>query len=162
MSLTPRSADPPRELPFSEVEIAHPSQAADLIWPQQALPSRIELVRGFIERVRSDSLTRNSVFIMGTSIVPAAFGYVFWLVAAHLYAPAAVGLTAALTSAATILLQLSSLGVGGTLIQSLPRQPKKTEWSATFWAGMATVTVFAVALCGIGVAVLPLISPELR
>jgi O-antigen/teichoic acid export membrane protein len=161
MSLIPQSADPPRALPFCEVESANLSQAPDLIWPQQPLPSRIDLVRGFIERVRTDSLTRNSIFIMGTSVVPAAFGYVFWLVAARLYTPAAVGLTAALTSAATIILHLSSLGVGGTLIQTLPGQRKNTEWSATFWAGMATVAVFAVVLCGTGVAVLPLISPEL-
>jgi O-antigen/teichoic acid export membrane protein len=179
MSLAPHSADPPRGLPISDVEIIYPSQTPELTAGQQALPSRvsadergpaqhyrglrarIDWVRGFIDRVRSDSLTRNSVFIMGTSVVPAAFGYVFWLVAARLYTPVAVGLTAALTSAATVILLLSSLGVGGTLIQSLPGQPKETEWSNTFWAGMATVTGFAVALCGTGVAVLPLISPEL-
>jgi O-antigen/teichoic acid export membrane protein len=81
--------------------------------------------------------------------------------AAHLYSPSTVGLTAAATSATSIVLMLSCLGVGGMLIQSLPRQPKETEWSATFWAGVATVTLFAAALCAASVAVLPLISPEL-
>jgi O-antigen/teichoic acid export membrane protein len=93
--------------------------------------------------------------------VNSAFGYLFWLLAAHLYSPATVGLTAAATSATSIVLMLSCLGVGGMLIQSLPRLPKETEWSATFWAAIAIVTLFAAALCGAGVVVLPLISPEL-
>jgi O-antigen/teichoic acid export membrane protein len=126
-----------------------------------ALKARIHYVRAFIDQLRSDSLIRNSMFIVATSVVSAAFGYGFWLLAARLYSPAVVGLTAAVTSATTIMLMLSNLGVGGALIQSLPRQPKETEWPATFWAGMAAVTLFAVALCGFGVVVLPLISPEL-
>jgi O-antigen/teichoic acid export membrane protein len=158
--------------------MTHPSQAPELTG-QQALPSRvsedgrrrgqhhgglrarIDWARGFIDRARSDSLIRNGVFITATQVVSSAFGYVFWLLAARLYSPAIVGLTAAATSTASIVLLLSCLGVGGMLIQSLPRQPKETEWSATFWAGMATVTLFAVALCGTCVAVLPLISPKL-
>ncbi len=160
MSLAPPSADPPRYLPISDAEITHPSQAPELT-RQLGVGARIDWVRGFIVQARADSLIRNSVFLMATTVVSAAFGYAFWLLAAHLYSPAIVGLTAAVTSAANIMLLLSCLGVGGTFIQSLPRQPKETEWSATFWAGMATVTLFAVALCGIGVAVLPLISPEL-
>jgi O-antigen/teichoic acid export membrane protein len=100
------------------------------------------------------------MFSTATQVVSSAFGYVFWLLAAHLYSPAIVGLTAAAISATSIVLMLSSLGVGGMLIQSLPRQPKVT-WSATFWAGMATVTVFSATLCAASVVVLPLISPEL-
>ena len=175
--MTRRSADPPWDALISDVEIT--SRAPELTGRKQAVPSRvsrdghwrgrhysgwrarIDWVRAFIDRARSDSLVRNSVFVMASSMVSAAFGYLFWLLAAHLYSPAVVGLTAAVISAATIMLLLASLGVGGTLIQSLPRQPKETEWSATFWAGMAIVTLFAVALCGAGVAVVPLISPEL-
>jgi O-antigen/teichoic acid export membrane protein len=179
MSLARQFADPPRDSLMSDVDITQPSRAPELTGRKQTVPSRvsraghwrgrhywgwracIDWVRAFIDHARSDSLIRNSVFLMATSVVSAAFGYLFWLLAARLYNPAIVGLAAAVTSAATIVLLLSSMGVGGMLIQSLPRQTKETEWSATFWAGMATSTLFAVALCGIGVAVLPLISPEL-
>ncbi|OBI13637.1 hypothetical protein A5712_00590 [Mycobacterium sp. E2327] len=123
--------------------------------------ARIDWARGYIDRARSDSLIRNGVFSTATQVVNSAFGYAFWLLAAHLYSPSTVGLTAAATSATSIVLMLSCLGVGGMLIQSLPRQAKETEWSATFWAGVATVTLFAAALCAGSVAVLPLISPEL-
>ena len=160
MNLAPYSADPPRELPIRDVEITHPTQAPESAG-EQALRSRINWVRGFIDRARSDSLVRNGLFITATQVVCSTFGYMFWLLAAHLYSPATVGLTAAAISATNVILLLSTLGVGGMLIQSLPRQSKGTEWSATFWAGMATATFFSMALCGIGVAVLPLISSAL-
>jgi len=179
MNLAPHSSDPPRDLPIDDVEIADPMQAPELAGTQHVvsalasedvrrrghdysgLRARIDQVFRFIGQARTDSLIRNSVFIMATTVVSAAFGYAFWLLAARVCSPAIVGLTAAVTSAANIMLLLSSLGVGGSLIQSLPRQPKETEWSATFWASMGTVTLFSVALSGIGVVMLPLISPEL-
>ena len=116
----------------------------------------------FIDRARTDSLLRNSLFIMATTLVTSAFGFVFWLVAARLFSASAVGLTAAITSAGTIVVLVSSLGVGGTLIQSLPGEQEETGRSATFWAGMATTAVVAVVLSGVALAVLPLISRELR
>ena len=95
------------------------------------------------------------------TVASSAFGYLFWLLAAHLYSPAIVGLTAAVTSATAIMLLLSGLGVGGMLIQSLPRQPKETGGRPRSGRGWQQSTLFALALCGIGVTVLPLISPEL-
>ena len=79
----------------------------------------------FIDRARGDSLLRNSLFIMATTLVTSALGFAFWLVAARLFSAPAVGLTAAITSAGTIVVLVSSLGVGGTLIQSLPGQPRR-------------------------------------
>jgi O-antigen/teichoic acid export membrane protein len=99
--------------------------------------------------------------MMANTAVTAGVSYVFWLLTAHLYSAPVVGLTAAVTSAGTIIVLLSSAGVSGAFIQSLPEQSKRTGWSATFWAGMATVTFFAVALCAIALVVLPLWSHKL-
>jgi len=179
MTLTSRSDDPPRELPISGVELSPTSEVPETVWLAEAVLPRVSggglrrgqyyrnltapIARGreFINKARSDSLVRNGVFITATQVVSSAFGYVFWLLAAHLYNAAVVGLTAAAISTTSVILLLSSLGVGGMLIQSLPRQPEKAEWSATFWAGIATVALLAVALSGSGVVLLPLISPEL-
>ncbi|ORW38331.1 hypothetical protein AWB90_23880 [Mycobacterium paraense] len=160
MTGIPQSADIPKDSLISHLELPHPWRAPELA-RRPDLRARIDWARGFVGRARSDSLLRNGVFSTATQVVNSAFGYVFWLLAAHSYSPATIGLTAAATSTTSIVLMLSCLGVGGMLIQSLPRQDKHTEWSATFWAGMATVTFFAAALCAAGVAVLPLISPEL-
>jgi O-antigen/teichoic acid export membrane protein len=101
------------------------------------------------------------LFIMANTLVTSASGYVFWLVAAHLYSAPVNGLTSTIVSAGAIIMLLSVAGVAGTLIQTLSGQSEETEWSTTFWAGMATAVFFAVLLCGTALMVLPVISPKL-
>jgi hypothetical protein len=57
--------------------------------------------RKSLARLRDDSLLRNSVFIMLTTVVNSLFGYGFWLLAARFFPPSTVGLSAALISAGT-------------------------------------------------------------
>ena len=114
-----------------------------------------------IRRVREDSLLRNSLFIMATTIVNSAFGFAFWLVAARLFPAHVVGLTAAVVSTGTIVVLLASLGVGGTLIQSLPARTKPSGWSLTFWAGMATAMTIGVVVGSASLLLLPLITQQL-
>jgi O-antigen/teichoic acid export membrane protein len=172
MSLIPRQADPAPGAFRDEVDVAASSVARDTTKLKQlaSVDSRVSKdsrrrhwwgLGPYIDRVRTDSLLRNGLFIMGNTLVTAALGYVFWLVAAHLYSASVVGLTAAVTSGSTIVMLLSSAGVGGALIQMLPGQAKEAGWSTTFWAGMATVVFFAVVLSAISLMVLPLWSPEL-
>ena len=64
-------------------------------------------------------------------------------------------------SASTIVGLVATLGVGGTLIQSLPPQREPSEWSRVFWAGVATA-VFVSTLLGLAVvAMLPMITAQL-
>ena len=115
-------------------------------------------LRALIGRVRRESLLRNSLFIMLTTVVNSAFGFLFWLVAARLFTARDVGLTAATISASTIIVILASIGVGGMLIQSLP---KPSGRSLTFWAGMATAIGTSLAGGCAAFVLLPLISKEL-
>src|SRR5438309_9146952 len=111
-----------------------------------------------MRHVRGDSLLRNSLFIMTTTVVNSAFGFAFWVVAARLFPTEVVGLTAALIAAGTIIALLASLGVGATLIQSLPEQRNSAGWSLTFWAGLLTAVATSVAIGGVLFQVLPLVS----
>jgi O-antigen/teichoic acid export membrane protein len=172
MSLIPRQADPSLVAFRDEVDVAAALVADDTTEVRQlaSVDSRLSedsrrrrwwRLGSYIDRVRTDSLLRNSLFIMATPLLISAVGYVFWLLAAHLYSASAVGLTAAITSASSIVMNLSCIGVCGTLIQTLPERPKEPGWSTTFWSGMATAVSFAVALSGIALVVLPLFSPKL-
>jgi O-antigen/teichoic acid export membrane protein len=116
--------------------------------------------RVLIARIRADSLVRNSLYIMTTTVVNSAFGFVFWLIAARLFAPDVVGLTAAIIATSTVVALLASLGVGSTLIQSLPEHGWSTGWSLTFWAGMATAALTSLVLGGAVLLVLPLIGGQ--
>jgi O-antigen/teichoic acid export membrane protein len=113
-----------------------------------------------IGRVRRDSLVRNSLFIISTTIVNSFFGYIFWLLGARLFPAHVVGLNASLVAVSTIIVLLASLGVGGTLMQSLPEAGGSPLWSLTFWAGMGTGLGIGVALVGAALFMLPLIADE--
>ncbi len=117
--------------------------------------------RATIDRIRRDSLLRNSLFIMSTTVVNSVFGYLFWLLAARLYPAQIVGLTAGVIAASTILFLLATLGVGGTLIQSLPEARMAARWSLTFWAGMTTAVAIGVAITAGTLVLLPLVATEL-
>jgi len=98
---------------------------------------------------------------MMTTVINSIFGFIFWLVAAHLFSAHIVGVTAALVSASTIVVLLSTLGVCGMLIQSMPAQKSAEGWSITFWTGIVTAVVLSLALsCGT-IFVLPLFAREL-
>jgi O-antigen/teichoic acid export membrane protein len=117
---------------------------------------------GWLQHVRRDSLLRNSLYIMTTTIVNSAFGYLFWLILARAYSAANVGLAAAVVAAGTIIAILACTGVGSTLVQSLPRQKSSTDWSRTFWTGAATASATSVLMVCVVLVVLPAVSTEFR
>jgi O-antigen/teichoic acid export membrane protein len=119
-----------------------------------------ELMRSLWDRLHHDSLLRNSIFIMSTTIATSAVGYIYWIVAAHLYTPQNVGLASALISALLLTSTLSNLGIGSTLVQMLPRTKNDHDWSLTINAGLVTGTVSGLLAGGIVVALLPLFSPQ--
>ena len=169
MSLLPREAElPPGALP-DEADIEFASVADDTATLKQPTPvaahenedsnrRRWWQLGPYIDRVRTDSLLQNSLFIMANTAVTAVLGYAFWLMAAHMNRAPVVGLAVAITAAVSTAVTVAYVGVGGTLIQSLPRQSTDTGWSRTFWAGMVTVVFLTMAICGIALVVLPSFS----
>lgn len=130
-------------------------------WARVGAQGGLLLRPGFlIARVREDSLLRNSLFIMATMVVTSVFGFAFWLVAARLFTAEVVGLTAALIAAGMIVTLVASLGAGGTLIQSLPEQTERPEWSLTFWAGLTVSLVVSVMATLTTLFLLPQINDQ--
>ena len=112
-------------------------------------------------RLRHDSLLRNSVYIMATTVATSLLGYLYWILAAHVYAARNIGLAAALISTMTLASILSSQGIGWTLIQLLPGRPAGYARSLTLNAGLATGILTGLCAAAIVVVVLPLLSPQL-
>lgn len=103
-------------------------------------------------RVCRDSLLRNSAYIMGTTVSTSLLGYLYWIVAARTYSVYDVGLASALIAAMTMASYLSNLGIGSSLVQTLPRRESGYAWSLTLNAGMVT-GILAALLIGSVVAV---------
>jgi O-antigen/teichoic acid export membrane protein len=99
-----------------------------------------------------DSLYRNSIYLMLSTYVQAGFGFFFWLIASHLYAPDDVGLATALISAITLLATLSLVGMDNSLIRYLPtsRKPAHFISNALTIVTIASLVVGVVYVFGIG------------
>ncbi len=110
-----------------------------------------------LRTVTRDSLARNSVLIMASTVGTAGLGYLYWLLAARELAQPAIGTATALISIATVLSLASNLGIGHMFIQRLPGTGL-ADWSRIVGAGLllgggaTTVVSFAA------VAVLPSVS----
>jgi O-antigen/teichoic acid export membrane protein len=118
------------------------------------------LARSLAYRVHSNSLLRNGIFIMGTGVATAGFGYVYWILAAHAYSAYDVGLASALISAMTLASTVANLGVGSTLVQTLPGRKSGYAWSLTLNAGFAIGILAGLLAGGVVLVVLPLFSPQ--
>ncbi len=73
-----------------------------------------------LKLVARDSLARNSVLIMASTVGTSGLGYLFWLFAARELPRTAIGAATAVISAATVISMLANLGLGHMFIQRLP------------------------------------------
>lgn len=117
------------------------------------------LAQAGLERLRGWSLMRNSVFIMGTTIVTSGLGYLYWLIAAHAYTAYEVGLASTLIAAMALVASFSNLGLGATLIHILPKRESGAAWSAALTTALATVSALGGIAGLLVLAIAPLIVP---
>jgi O-antigen/teichoic acid export membrane protein len=111
---------------------------------QLAVP--IRRLPGFLDRIRSDSLVRNSLYIMATTVVTAGLGYVFWAVAAHDFTRQEIGIGSAIISLCSTASLLVYLGPSAMLIERLPARERSEEWTRVLYrVCLATAAVTAAA-----------------
>ena len=113
-----------------------------------------------LHRARTDSLVRNSFLVMATTGVNALFGYLFWIAAARLFAPADVGRATAAISAMNLTALIATLGVGTALVANLPGFVGRSADRSRHLTAAALYTGLAGVLAGLAlVLVLPSIDP---
>jgi len=94
------------------------------------LPAPIRSIPGYLRRVRSDSLVRNSLYLMSTTVVTSGLGYIFWVLAAHEFTSQEVGIGSAVISLCSTAALLTYLGSFAMLIERLPASEHSSEWTA--------------------------------
>lgn len=109
---------------------------------------------GFLQRVASDSLIRNSLYIMGATVSTAGLGYVYWVIAAHIFAKQDVGVSSAVVSMCTTISLLTYLGPSAMLIEQLPRSERSAEWTKNLYR---VCSATAIATCVVTAAIAPAI-----
>lgn len=91
----------------------------------------IRWLPGYLHRVRSDSLVRNSLYLMAATVVTAGLGYVYWTIAAHVFTSQEVGIGGAVISLCSTAALLTYLGSSAMLIERLPAREYTSEWTTT-------------------------------
>lgn len=116
------------------------------------------------ERARATGFTSvllNAASLVGSNLISAALGFVYWPLAARSFSTSDVGTASAVLAAAMLLGGLSALGTTTLLVGELPR--RNTIDRGRLVATAVLVTGLVGAVLGLTfAAVAPLLSPELR
>jgi O-antigen/teichoic acid export membrane protein len=125
------------------------------------LSVRARWIPGYLHRARSDSLVRNSLYLMASTVVTAGLGYVFWAVAAHAFTRQEVGISSAVISLCSTVALLTYLGSSALLIERLPAAEHSPEWTAIL-VRVCSVTAGVTAAATAVVVPLLLASQDYR
>jgi len=126
---------------------------------QHAIPVR--WVPGLLRRAKSDSLARNSIVLMATTVVTSGLGYLFWVIAAHGFTRQDVGLGSAVISLCSTVALLTYLGSSAMLIELLPGSERTSNWTAVLLRVCLATAAVTVVVTAAAVPVL-LISSKYR
>ncbi|BCJ37400.1 hypothetical protein Athai_49030 [Actinocatenispora thailandica] len=101
---------------------------------------------------RDGDLLTSSGSLTASTLITSGTGFLYWLVAARLFSPAAVGTASAAVSAMTLVGTLGMFGLGTMLIGELPRL-RGDRWPLLSAAALASGAIAAVgALIYLGLA----------
>jgi len=126
---------------------------------QHAVPAR--WVPGFLHQAGSDSLVRNSLYLMASTVTTAGLGYVFWVIAAHAFTRQEVGIGSAIISLCGTIALLTYLGSSAMLVERLPASERSSEWTAILLRTCLATTGITVAAIAVTMPLL-LASREYR
>lgn len=115
-------------------------------------------VRRWLGAVQQEALLRNSVYLMLNTGTMGLFGFVFWIIVAHLYRPSQIGIASTLISCMNFIAYLSLLGVNSTFIRFLPKSKTRNEQIDT---GLALVLLGALFAGAAFVLFAPSFAPKL-
>jgi len=108
-----------------------------------------------LSRVFSDPLYRGSLIMLANSANLAIFGFVFWLVATHIYSASEVGAYASITAGTGLLSAVTSLGLPNTITRRIASAANPRQ---LIWLALAVTAVLGGVLCLVTVL---LIGPHL-
>jgi O-antigen/teichoic acid export membrane protein len=74
-----------------------------------------------IDNIFGDSLLKNSIYLMTTSVTSSIFAFIFWIVAARYYTSDDIGIGSAIFSSISLISIIGSIGLPTALVFYLPR-----------------------------------------
>lgn len=116
------------------------------------------MITKIYNHVATDSLYKNSTYLMASNSIVAVLGFLFWAINARLFPTEEIGLATTLISAATLVTTFSLLGLNVSLIRYLPTSERKSDKINSVFGitAAASILISAIFLTG-----LKYFSPEL-
>ncbi|HEY8999165.1 MAG TPA: oligosaccharide flippase family protein [Candidatus Saccharimonadales bacterium] len=109
-------------------------------------------------RVGNDKLLSNSLYLMLATGAMALFGFVFWIVVAHMFKSTTVGLATTLLSMSGLIASLSLVGFDTVFIRFLPKAENR---NAHIDSGLMMVGIASAILSAGFCALVPHLAPKL-
>jgi O-antigen/teichoic acid export membrane protein len=106
----------------------------------------------------SDTLYRNSIFLMVSTGIMAFFGFFFWIINARLYTTEQIGLATTMISVVGLITSLGLLGLDIGLIRYIPKSERKSDQINTCFSTTTIATLFVTSIFLISLKTL---SPKL-
>ena len=78
-------------------------------------------------KIASDSLYRNSAFLLASNIIMSAFGFIFWALSARIFTTGEIGLASTLISGVDLVVSFTLLGLNIGLVRFLPISVHKND-----------------------------------
>lgn len=116
------------------------------------------MVKRIYTHVINDSLYRNSLFLMASTMTTAIFGFAFWIICARLFPTHDIGIATTIISATALITQFSLLGMKNGLIRFLPGSKDKNIQINT---GYTIVVLASLLLLTLYIFFLPRLSLKL-
>ncbi len=114
--------------------------------------------KGVYNHIVTDSLYKNAIFNMASTLVLGGLGFFFWIIIARLYRTENVGIATTLISIITLLSSFTIMGLHSSLIRYLPRSANKNELINSSFAIVTIATLLASVIFLLG---LQIFSPQL-
>lgn len=105
---------------------------------------KMQIFNDFYHKIiehKDDPLFKNSYYLIGNTLITAAVGFVFWIIAARLYPPEDIGISSAIISAMSLISIFSLLGLDISVIRYLPEQIDKNSLINTFYTVTLAITL---------------------
>jgi len=98
-------------------------------------------IKKIYNKIMSDSLYRNSIYLMLSTLIMSILGFIFWMINARLFTTEQVGLATTIISVMSLITSFSLIGLNTGLTRYLPTAENKDKKINTSFTLVAIVTV---------------------
>ena len=115
-------------------------------------------IRRIWRQFLGDTLFRNSIYLMLSTLISGGLGFIFWMICTHIFSPEQIGVGTALISAMALISTIGLLGFNSTFVRVLPNSTNRDNEIST---GSLLVIAASAIMAIVYVLLIPYIAPSL-